>query len=109
MSFLIVFKRVCCLHENHLYDIIIPDMKGLHGDGQDGLLPSSRSGSIIEECQGSNSFFQRLIGLVGRGQLHENEGFIVVPCNSVHTFFMRYRIDVVFLSRDLGLLRLFTI
>jgi uncharacterized membrane protein (UPF0127 family) len=67
----------------------------------DGLLPSCTEVVLSSKnVRVANSFFQRLIGLVGRGQLHENEGLLIVPCNSVHTFFMRYRIDVVFLSRD---------
>lgn len=47
----------------------------------------------------ARSFTQRLIGLMGSSELHENEGLLIVPCNSVHTFFMRYQIDVVFLSK----------
>ena len=27
-------------------------------------------------------------------------GLLLYPCNSIHTFFMRYNLDVVFLDRD---------
>ena len=40
-------------------------------------------------------------GLLGRRVLPEGEGILLRPCGSVHTFFMRFPIDVVFLDRDL--------
>ncbi|MGE5507746.1 MAG: DUF192 domain-containing protein [Chitinophagales bacterium] len=48
----------------------------------------------------AGSFFARLRGLLGRERLEEGDGLILRPCNSVHMFFMRFAIDVVFLDRD---------
>jgi hypothetical protein len=39
-------------------------------------------------------------GLLGRRGLESGEGLLIKPTGSVHTFFMRFPIDVVFLSRD---------
>ena len=39
-------------------------------------------------------------GLLGRGGLESGEGLLLRPAGSVHMFFMRFPIDVVFLSRD---------
>jgi uncharacterized protein len=39
-------------------------------------------------------------GLLGRRGLESGEGLLLRPSGSVHTFFMRFPIDVVFLSRD---------
>lgn len=39
-------------------------------------------------------------GLLGRSGLESGEGLLLQPASSVHTFFMRFAIDVVFLSRD---------
>ena len=39
-------------------------------------------------------------GLLGRRGLESGEGLLLRPTGSVHTFFMRFPIDVVFLSRD---------
>lgn len=44
------------------------------------------------------NFFKRLIGLIGRRDLSEKCGFWIVPCSSVHTAFMRFNIDVVFVK-----------
>jgi uncharacterized membrane protein (UPF0127 family) len=38
-------------------------------------------------------------GLLGRDELAQNEGIWIVPCEAVHTFGMRFPIDVVYLNR----------
>jgi uncharacterized membrane protein (UPF0127 family) len=45
------------------------------------------------------SFAARLVGLLGRRMLAPDEALLLVPCNNVHTFFMRFAIDVVFVDR----------
>ena len=44
-------------------------------------------------------------GLLGRESLAPEEGLWIVPCPMIHTFFMRFPIDVVFLDRDLRVVR----
>jgi uncharacterized protein len=48
----------------------------------------------------------RLIGLVGRRGLDSGCGLLIRPSSGVHTFGMLFAIDVVALSRDLRVLRL---
>lgn len=43
---------------------------------------------------------RRMIGLLGRRDLAEGEGILLLPAGSVHTFFMRFPIDVVFLDKE---------
>jgi uncharacterized membrane protein (UPF0127 family) len=45
-------------------------------------------------------FLPRLVGLLGRRGLADDEALLLAPCNNIHTFFMRFRIDVVFLDQD---------
>ena len=45
---------------------------------------------------------QRMRGLLGRDSLAQDEGILLRPAGSIHTFFMRFAIDVVFLDRDLA-------
>jgi uncharacterized membrane protein (UPF0127 family) len=47
---------------------------------------------------------QRMRGLLGRRSLPEAEGILLRPAGSVHTFFMRFPIDAVFLDRELVVL-----
>lgn len=39
-------------------------------------------------------------GLLGRDRLEPGAGLVIAPCGGVHTFFMRFPIDVVFVARD---------
>lgn len=43
---------------------------------------------------------QRAIGLLGSSTLPPDEGLWLKPCKSIHTFFMRYPIDVLFLDSE---------
>ena len=45
-------------------------------------------------------FFERMRGLLWRDGLPEGDVYVFPHCGSVHTFGMRFAIDVVFLDRD---------
>src|SRR5882724_9362026 len=47
----------------------------------------------------ADSFLKSLIGLMGMPSLEAGHGLWIVPCQSVHTFWMRFSIDVVFLDQ----------
>jgi uncharacterized protein len=44
---------------------------------------------------------QRRKGLLGRSGLGPEEGLWIRPCEAVHTFFMRFPIDLIYLDRNL--------
>lgn len=46
----------------------------------------------------ADSFFTRLVGLLATKSLKPGEGLMIKPCASIHTFGMRYPIDVVFVD-----------
>ncbi|MEZ4819730.1 MAG: DUF192 domain-containing protein [Bdellovibrionota bacterium] len=46
----------------------------------------------------ADTFGKRLKGLIGYKQLPPNHSILIKPCKSIHTFFMRFPIDVLFLS-----------
>lgn len=48
----------------------------------------------------ADSFISRLFGLVLRHSLPEGEGLIIKPCNSIHMFFMKFSIDLLFVDKD---------
>ena len=39
-------------------------------------------------------------GLLGRDSLPEGSALIIAPCQAIHTFSMRFAIDVLFVSKD---------
>jgi len=55
---------------------------------------------VAGEARKAESFWARLVGLMGRRGLEEGEGLLLAPCSSVQTFFMRFPIDVIFLDRE---------
>ena len=55
---------------------------------------------VCEKCLVADSPFKRMRGLLGRADLPAEEGVLLRPAGSVHTAFMRFPIDVVFLDRE---------
>ncbi len=55
---------------------------------------------LAREARLANSFFSRLKGLLGTKSLLQDEGMILDPCKSVHTFFMHYDLDVIFIDKN---------
>ncbi len=55
---------------------------------------------IADNLQMKDTFFGRLVGLLATPNLAPGEGIILKPCTQIHTFFMRYAIDVIFINRD---------
>jgi len=48
----------------------------------------------------AKTFAKRLVGLMFQSHLPEQEALLIKPCKSIHTFFMQFSIDVLFLSAD---------
>src|SRR4051794_5464496 len=64
---------------------------------------SRADGSVVcERCTVAATVLARTKGLLGRSGLPGGEGLLLRPGSSIHTFFMRFPIDVVFLDRDLA-------
>jgi uncharacterized membrane protein (UPF0127 family) len=69
--------------------------------------PVLRAGGIVvcERCTIADSPLPRMRGLLGRRSLPSDEGILLRPAGSIHTFFMNFPIDAVFLDRDRRVLR----
>ncbi len=55
---------------------------------------------LVERVQMAQDFRSRSKGLLGRRGLAQDEGLLIKPCNSIHTFFMKFPIDVIFLDKN---------
>ena len=62
------------------------------------LLNGATGKIIVAQLEIADSFGSRLVGLQFRRKLPAEAGVLLVPCNSVHTCFVRFPIDVVFLD-----------
>jgi uncharacterized protein len=56
--------------------------------------------TVCERCVLADTALARMRGLLGRRDLPPGEGLLLRPASSVHTAFMRFPIDVVFLDRE---------
>jgi len=61
---------------------------------------------VAAHCEVADTNRTRLVGLLGRDSLDESAGLWIVPCNSVHTWFMRFPLDLVFLDREQTVVRI---
>lgn len=53
---------------------------------------------FADPCLVARSFWDRFTGLMGKSRLEAGTGLLLEPCNSVHTFFMKFAIDVIYLD-----------
>jgi uncharacterized membrane protein (UPF0127 family) len=65
------------------------------------LINMSRGQTVLENLEVADTFWTRAIGLLGRSRLEGNSGLWIQGSGSIHTFFMRFAIDLVFLDENL--------
>ena len=60
-----------------------------------------RTGEILaEQVEDAKTFGTRLKGLMFRASLAPKQALLLDPCPQIHTCFMRFNIDVVFLDKE---------
>jgi len=65
---------------------------------------AGRESGAMGMCELAESALERLRGLLGRAGLDPGGGLLLQPAWSIHTAFMRFPIDAVFLDRELRVL-----
>lgn len=63
------------------------------------VLNLNRGTVLATSLEVANTGPKRNKGLLGRKGLAPGEGLWIIPCESVHTFFMQFPIDLVYLDR----------
>lgn len=53
---------------------------------------------LFESASMTSNFLERFKGLMGKKALSIDKSLCIIPCNSIHMFFMKFPIDVVFLD-----------
>jgi uncharacterized membrane protein (UPF0127 family) len=61
---------------------------------------------VIENVATADSLWEQTIGLIGRKRMDAGSALWLHPCGAIHTFFMRFAIDVLFLDEDGTALRI---
>ena len=65
------------------------------------LRQEDHKGVVCDRCQLADTPLRRLRGLLGRGHLDRGEGILLRPAPAIHTCFMRFPIDAVFVDRGM--------
>lgn len=59
---------------------------------------------VIKNVLMADTFIERFKGYMFRRKPHY-EAIIIKPCNSIHTFFMRFPIDVLFINKNMEIIK----
>lgn len=62
--------------------------------------------TVIAEVEMGTGFLVRAFGLMGRKTLPPGRGLFLAPCSTVHTSFMRFAIDLLFVDRENRIVRI---
>jgi uncharacterized membrane protein (UPF0127 family) len=65
------------------------------------LMDGEERNIVCESCFVADTPASRMRGLLGRGELPRGEGILLQPAHSIHTAFMRFPIDAVFVSSEM--------
>ncbi len=74
-----------------------------HGEGT-----AENATLLSQRLQVAESFFERAKGLLGRKSLEADEALWIKPCNNIHTCFLNFHIDCVFVDRHLVVVKVFS-
>jgi uncharacterized membrane protein (UPF0127 family) len=64
-------------------------------------------GQVVGTVREARTAWSRMVGLLAHSSLPMGEGLLLAPAWSIHTWGMRFAIDVVFLDEDGVVLRVF--
>jgi uncharacterized protein len=60
----------------------------------------TRGITIVSTARIANTFWSSFRGLMLAPSLPDGTGLIIVPCSSIHTHFMRFPIDVLYVNKE---------
>lgn len=55
---------------------------------------------VAASVQMADGIFTRLMGLMGKPGLPEGHGIWIVPCADIHSCFMRFEFDAIFVNKE---------
>jgi len=61
--------------------------------------------TIFEKVERASTMGERMLGLLGRTSLPTQSCLWIEPCNNIHTFFMKFNLDLIFVDKHLKVLK----
>lgn len=65
------------------------------------IINSHKAEMIVDQLEKVTSIYKRGKGLLGRERLDDSQALWISPCNNIHTFFMKFSIDCIFLDKKM--------
>ena len=62
---------------------------------------------IFEKIRIADTFFRRFMGLMGKKSFDGFSGLLLLPCDQIHTFFMKQEIDVIMTDKNNKIVKIF--
>ncbi len=64
------------------------------------IINTSKNVVLADKAVIAGTFLERLVGLLNRKSLNKGEALVLSPSNSIHSLFMRFAIDAIFLDKN---------
>lgn len=70
------------------------------------LINQSSKNILVADLEKASNFLSRGKGLLGRSHLAESAGLWILNCKDIHTCFMKFPIDAIFLDENMKVISL---
>ena len=60
----------------------------------------TREQPLVTDGRVADNLWTRMRGLIGSQPLESGEGLVILPCKSIHTHFMGFPIDVLYVNKE---------
>ena len=64
------------------------------------IINNSKNTVIADAARVADTWRSRMVGLLGKKNLPAGEALVITRCRSIHMFFMRFAIDVIFVDKS---------
>lgn len=64
------------------------------------IINKQKNTVLADDAVSADTLLKRMRGLLGYKEIKKGQALILNPCNSIHTFFMKFPIDVLFLNKS---------
>ncbi len=63
------------------------------------LINTKNRNILANKLEIADNPFKRMKGLLGMRHLSKGKGLHIIPCNSIHSFFMKFNFDAIFINK----------
>jgi uncharacterized protein len=85
---------------------VLADTEGMAHSAHKLIVNVTRRTVVCDDATIADRVLTRVRGLLGRTEMRRGEGLLLSPAPSIHTAFMRFTIDAIFLNRELEVIKL---